>query len=100
MIKSGGISVYPEEIEAILYTHPDVSEAAVIGLPDERWGEAVKAVVVLKSGTTTNSDGLTQFCKARLAGYKVPKSVDIVQCIPRTDMGKVAKDKLRQIYKA
>lgn len=98
MIKSGGISVYPDEIEAILYTHPDVAEAAVIGLPDTRWGEAVKAVIVLKNGATTNPDGLTQFCKERLAPYKVPKSVDIVNSIPRTDMGKVAKEKLRQIY--
>jgi acyl-CoA synthetase (AMP-forming)/AMP-acid ligase II len=100
MIKSGGISVYPDEIETILYTHPDVSEAAVIGLPDPRWGEAVKAVIVLKRGAATNADGLTQFCKERLAPYKVPKSVDIVSSIPRTDMGKVAKEKLRQMYKA
>jgi fatty-acyl-CoA synthase len=99
MIKSGGISVYPDEIEATLFNHPAVSEVAVIGLPDPRWGEAVKAVVVLKAGATAHQDELTQFCKKRLAPYKVPKSVDIVQSIPRTDMGKVAKEKLRQMYK-
>ena len=99
MIKSGGISVYPDEIETVLYTHPDVSEAAVIGLPDPHWGEAVKAVIVLKGGATINADELTQFCKERLAPYKVPKSVDLVTSIPRTDMGKVAKEKLRQMYK-
>jgi acyl-CoA synthetase (AMP-forming)/AMP-acid ligase II len=100
MIKSGGISVYPDEIESILYMHPAISEAAVIGVPDDRWGEAVKAIVVLKEGATTDPQGLTQFCKERLSPYKVPKSVDIVQSIPRTDMGKVAKEKLRELYQA
>jgi acyl-CoA synthetase (AMP-forming)/AMP-acid ligase II len=100
MIKSGGISVYPDEIESILYNHPAISEVAVIGVPDARWGEAVKAIVVLKEGATTDPDGLTQFCKERLSHYKVPKSVDIVQSIPRTDMGKVAKEKLRELYRA
>jgi acyl-CoA synthetase (AMP-forming)/AMP-acid ligase II len=100
MIKSGGISVYPDEIESILYMHPAVSEAAVIGVPDARWGEAVKAIVVLKEEAKTDSDRLIQFCKERLSPYKVPKSLDIVETIPRTDMGKVAKEKLRELYRA
>ena len=97
MIKSGGISIYPLEIEGVLYSHPDVQEAAVIGLPDPAWGEAVKAVVVLKGGAGTMPGELIQFCKERLAPYKVPKSVEAVRSLPHTEIGKVAKDKLRQM---
>ena len=77
MVKSGGISIYPLEIESVIYSHPDVLEAAVIGVPDAQWGEAVKAVVVLKPGSSIQGEELIAFCKARLAAYKVPKSVDI-----------------------
>ena len=95
MVKSGGISIYPLEIEGVIYTHPDVVEAAVIGVPDPQWGEAVKAVVVLKSGSNVRSAELIQFCKERLAAYKVPKSVDVVASLPHTEIGKVAKEKLK-----
>jgi acyl-CoA synthetase (AMP-forming)/AMP-acid ligase II len=95
MVKSGGISIYPLEIESVLYGHPDVLEAAAIGVPDAEWGEAVKAVIVLKSGSNIRGEDLVQFCRERLAPYKVPKSIDIVSSLPHTEIGKVAKEKLR-----
>jgi len=97
MVKSGGISINPLEIETVLYHHPDVLEAAVIGLPDPQWGEAVKAVVVVREGAAVQGEELIQFCKQRLASYKVPKSVEIVDSLPHTELGKVAKDKLQQM---
>ena len=97
MVKSGGISVYPLEIEGVLYKHPDVVEAAVIGVPDSQWGEAVKAVVVLKERSTAHGEELMWFCKEQLASYKVPKSVDIVSSLPHTEVGKVNKVKLKEM---
>jgi fatty-acyl-CoA synthase len=95
MVKSGGISIYPLEIESVFYGHFDVLEAAVIGVPDADWGEAVKAVIVLNSGSSIRGEDLLQFCRERLAPYKVPKSIDIVSSLPHTEIGKVAKEKLR-----
>jgi len=100
MVKSGGISIYPLEIETVLYHHPDVLEAAVIGLPDPEWGEIVKAVVVPRPGTGLRGDELIQFCKERLASYKVPKAVEIVDALPHTELGKVAKERLKQMLSA
>ncbi len=97
MVKSGGISIYPLEIESVLYSHPDVLEAAVIGVPDAEWGEAVKAVIVLKAGSSICGENLIQFCKERLSSYKVPKSVDIVSSLPHTEVGKVNKVKVREL---
>jgi acyl-CoA synthetase (AMP-forming)/AMP-acid ligase II len=97
MVKSGGISIYPLEIESVLYSHPDVLEAAVIGVPDAQWGEAVKAVLVLKPGSSIQGEELIAFCKARLAPYKVPKSVEICDSLPHTEVGKVNKVKLKEI---
>ena len=97
MVKSGGISVYPLEIESVLYSHPAVLEAAVIGVPDAEWGEAVKAVIVLKAGSSVRGENLIQFCKERLSSYKVPKSVDIVSSLPHTEVGKVNKGKVREL---
>ncbi len=97
MVKSGGISIYPLEIESVLYGHPDVLEAAVIGVPDSQWGEAVKALVVLKADSKVPSDELIQFCKERLASYKVPKSVEILSSLPHTEIGKVNKVKLKEM---
>ena len=96
MVKSGGISIYPLEIEGVLYKHPEVVEAAVIGVPDPQWGEALKAVVILKDGSSVNGEELMQFCKEQLASYKVPKSVDIVAALPYTEVGKVNKIKLKE----
>jgi acyl-CoA synthetase (AMP-forming)/AMP-acid ligase II len=98
MVKSGGISVYPLEIEGVLYKHPEVVEAAVIGVPDPEWGEAVKAVVILKKDSKVGGPDLIQFCKEQLASYKVPKSVDIVTALPHTEIGKVNKVKLKEWF--
>ena len=100
MVKSGGISIYPLEIEGVLYKHPDVIEAAVIGVPDPQWGEALKAVVVLKEGGKVSGAELQQFCKERLSSYKVPKSVEFVSSLPHTEIGKVNKVKLREMILA
>jgi acyl-CoA synthetase (AMP-forming)/AMP-acid ligase II len=100
MVKSGGISIYPLEIESVLYQHPEVIEAAVIGVPDPQWGEALKAVVVLKDGSDVNSEALMQFCKERLSSYKVPKSVAFVLSLPHTEVGKVNKVRVREMILA
>lgn len=100
MVKSGGISIYPLEIESVIYSHPDILEAAVIGVPDAQWGEAVKAVVVSKPGSSIQGDELLAFCKARLAPYKVPKSVEVLNSLPHTEVGKVNKVKLKEIILA
>ncbi|MBW2240732.1 MAG: long-chain-fatty-acid--CoA ligase [Deltaproteobacteria bacterium] len=98
MIISGGENVYPREIEDVLYEHPAVAEAAVIGIPDEKWGETVKAVVVLKEGEEATSEELLAFCKGRLGGYKRPRSVDFIAALPRNPSGKVLKKDLREPY--
>jgi acyl-CoA synthetase (AMP-forming)/AMP-acid ligase II len=95
MVKSGGISIFPEEIEEVLGRHPAVSEAAVIGVRDERWGEAVKAFVVLKPDTRVEPDALMQFCKQSLASYKAPKQIDFLPILPRTGLGKIDRAKLQ-----
>jgi len=100
MVKSGGISIYPLEIESVLYGHADVLEAAVIGVPDPQWGEAVKAVIVLKPGATARGEELIRFCKERLSSYKVPKFVEIRSSLPHTEVGKVNKVKLREMVLA
>ena len=98
MVKSDGISIYPLEIESVLYGHPDVLEAAVIGVPDLQWGEALKAVVVLRDGAKATAAELQLFCKERLSSYKVPKSIDFVSSLPHTEIGKVNKVKVREIF--
>jgi len=98
MIISGGENIYPAEIEAVLYRHPKILEAAVIGIPDEEWGESVKAVLVLREGEVVTPDEVISFCRERLAGYKVPRSVDFVQDLPKTDTGKILKKVLKAPY--
>jgi len=95
MVISGGENVYPAEIEDVLHAHPDVVEAAVVGVPDERWGEACAAFVVLRSGATTSAEALAEHCRERLARFKVPKTFTVVHELPRSSMGKVSKDDLR-----
>jgi long-chain acyl-CoA synthetase len=95
MVCSGGENVYPAEVEAVLYAYPGVAEAAVIGVPDPKWGEAVKAIVVLKDGIMIDAVSLLEFARSRLAGFKVPKSVDFVTALPRNASGKVLKKELR-----
>jgi acyl-CoA synthetase (AMP-forming)/AMP-acid ligase II len=98
MIVSGGENVYPREVEDVLYAHPAVAEAAVIGVPDAKWGEAVKAVVVLKAGASVAAEELVRFCEGKLAGYKRPRSVDFAAALPRNPSGKVLKRELREPY--
>ena len=94
MVKSGGISVFPEEIEEALNQHPAVMEAAVVGFNSADWGEAVKAFVVLHPDVQCSADILIQFCKGALASYKAPKAVEFVATLPRTDLGKIDRFKL------
>ena len=99
MIISGGENVYSVEVENVLSTHPAVREVAVIGVPDERWGEAVKAIVVLNDGAAAAAEELIAFCTGRIANYKIPKSVDFAQeQLPKTGPGKIAKRRLRDPY--
>ena len=98
MIVSGGENIYPAEIENALSGHAAVADVAVIGVPDERWGEAVKAVIVLNPGATTSVDEIIAFTRKRIAGFKVPKSIDFVDELPRNPSGKVLRRELRAPY--
>jgi long-chain acyl-CoA synthetase len=98
MIITGGENVFPREVEEILYGHPAVSEAAVIGVPDDVWVERVHAEVVLKEGHTTTRGDLIDFCKERLARYKAPKSMEIVDELPKSAQGKILKREIREKY--
>ncbi|HEX8802832.1 MAG TPA: AMP-binding protein, partial [Acidimicrobiales bacterium] len=97
MIVSGGENVYPAEVENVLMTHPGVADVAVIGVPDERWGEAVKAIVV-PAGDRPDPAEIVAFARERLAGYKLPKSVDFAEVLPRNPSGKLLKRELREPY--
>ena len=100
MIVSGGENIYPAEVESAMFGHPSIADIAVIGVPDSRWGEAVKAVIVLKPDAA--SDGaaadILAYTRERLAGYKIPKSIDFVTALPRNPTGKVLKRELREKY--
>jgi len=98
MILTGGENVYSTEVENVLYAHPAILECAVIGIPDQKWGEAVKGFVVLKSGQNATEQEIIQFCKERLAHYKAPKSIDFIGALPRTGSGKIHKKGLRDKY--
>jgi long-chain acyl-CoA synthetase len=96
MIITGGENVYSTEVEDALYKHPAVLEAAVIGVPDERWGERVHAVVVLKPGQHVAPTELSDFCRRHIAAYKIPRSVEFVDALPKTGSGKIQKSVLRE----
>lgn len=98
MIISGGVNIYPREIEEVLYQHPAVLEASVIGVPDEYWGESAKAVVVLKEGVEASQEEIIRFCGERLAGFKKPKSVDFWKELPKSPQGKILKKSIREFY--
>jgi acyl-CoA synthetase (AMP-forming)/AMP-acid ligase II len=98
MIISGGENVYPAEVESVLADHPDVLDVAVIAVPHERWGETVKAVVVTRPGTSPTAEEIIEFSRTRLARYKCPTSVDVVDLLPRNASGKVLKKDLRAPY--
>jgi long-chain acyl-CoA synthetase len=98
VIISGAFNIYPKELEDVIAAHPRVKEAAVIGVPDEKWGEAVKAVVVPKLGQTVSEQEIIDHCRDHIAAFKKPKSVDIVPELPRNPYGKVLKTALREKY--
>ncbi|MCX4149651.1 fatty acid--CoA ligase [Paraburkholderia madseniana] len=98
MIISGAENIYPAEVENAIYGHPGVAEVAVIGVPDEKWGEAVKAVIVLKPGAVANVEDILKFARTRIAGFKVPKSIDFVEALPRNASGKILRRQLQEQY--
>ncbi len=98
MIVSGGENIYPAEVESALFGHPAVADVAVIGVPDAQWGEAVKAVVVKKPGAEVTVKELIDYARERIAGYKVPRSVDFAETLPRNPTGKILKRELRKPY--
>jgi acyl-CoA synthetase (AMP-forming)/AMP-acid ligase II len=98
MIISGGENIYPAEIEGVLAAHPDLADVAVIGVPDDTWGESVKAIAIRKPGSQLTADQLINWARHRLAGYKRPRSVDFVDVIPRNPSGKILKKELRAPY--
>jgi long-chain acyl-CoA synthetase len=98
MIVSGGENIYPAEIENVLAKHPDVLDVAVIGVPDDKWGEAVKAVVVRRSAASLSEQALITFAREQLAGYKLPKSIDFTDELPRNPSGKLLKREIRAPY--
>ena len=98
MIITGGMNVYPAEVEAALERHPGVQEAAVFGIPSDEWGESVHAVVVPRPGHTVSTEELIAFGRAHLAGYKVPRSMAFADELPKTGSGKLLKRQLREPF--
>lgn len=99
LIISGGINVYPREVEEVIYTHPSVMDCAVIGVDDEKWGETVKAVITLKPGKQVTESEIVDLCRKNLASYKKPTSVSIIEEMPRTASGKILKRRLRETFR-
>jgi fatty-acyl-CoA synthase len=99
LIISGGENIYPAEVEEVIYQHPAVAECAVVGVPDERWGEVGRAVVVLRPGTRLEPTELMSFLDGKIARYKIPKSVVFADGLPRTASGKVLKHELRDRHR-
>ncbi len=98
MIVTGGENVYPKETEDVLYEHPSVQECAVVSAPDKRWGERVQATVVLKAGHAADEEELINHCKAKLAGYKCPKTIEFWEELPKTPVGKILRRDVKRHY--
>ncbi len=98
MIVSGAENVYPKTVETVLFTHSDIADVAVIGVPHEKWGETVKAVVVLRNGSSVSEEDLIEYCRDKMGGFERPRSVDFVEVLPRNASGKVLKRELREPY--
>ncbi len=98
MIVSGGENIYPAEVENAIFGHAAIADVAVIGVPDDKWGEAVKAIVVLKPGQQATADDIIAFTRSRIAGYKLPKTVDFIEALPRNPSGKILRRELREPY--
>jgi fatty-acyl-CoA synthase len=99
MYISGGENVYPAEVESVLYQLPELAEAAVIGIPDERWGEVGMAIVVVKPGMALSAEQVIDHCRENLARFKLPRTVTFIEALPRNATGKVHKPTLRQQYR-
>jgi acyl-CoA synthetase (AMP-forming)/AMP-acid ligase II len=97
-ILTGGENVYSTEVENCLHMHPAILECAVVGVPDEKWGEAVRAIVVLKAGQNATDREIIDFCRERIARYKAPKAIDFLDALARTGSGKIQKKGLRDKY--
>ncbi|MBV9547371.1 MAG: AMP-binding protein, partial [Chloroflexi bacterium] len=101
MIISGGVNIYPAEVESVLITHPSVGDVAVFGVPNDEWGEEVKAVVEPRAGVAPSAElaqSLLEFCSGKMARYKLPRSIDFLEQLPRDPSGKLYKRKLRDAY--
>ena len=98
MIVSGGENVYPAEVENAIFGHPDVADVAVIGIPDEKWGEAVKAIIVPQAGTNPTPESIISWARDRIAGYKCPKTIDYIEEMPRNPSGKILRKDLREPF--
>ena len=98
MIVSAGENIYSIEVESALMEHPEITDAAVIGIPDEKFGEAVKAFIVTKDGKELPQEDVIEFCKSKIASYKTPKTVDLIEIIPRNPSGKILKKVLREPF--
>ena len=98
MIITGGENVYPAEVENAIFGHPEVADVAVIGVPSEQWGEEVKAIVVPKPGVTADPASIIAWARARIAKFKVPKSVEFIAALPRNASGKILRRELREPY--
>ena len=96
MVITVGVNVYPREIEETLMHHPDVAEAAVVGIPDEKWGEMLKAFITVPAGGQFDPAALADYCERELARFKVPKQFELVAALPRNAVGKVLKTELRK----
>ena len=98
MIVSGGFNIYPSEIEAILSQHPSVYEVCVVGVPDDHWGESVKAVIVLREGYQVGAQELIDFVRPHLADFKKPRTIDFVKSLPKNSNGKISRKDIREVY--
>ncbi|MCX7147758.1 MAG: p-hydroxycinnamoyl-CoA synthetase, partial [Sulfuritalea sp.] len=98
MVISGGVNIYPAEIEHVLITLPGVADCAVVGIPDDEFGESLAAQVVAEAGAKLDAETIRHALGERIAGYKVPRRIDIVEALPRDDNGKVQKRKIRDAY--
>jgi long-chain acyl-CoA synthetase len=98
MIITGGENVYSSEVEAVIYQHPKVHECAVVGVPDDRYGEALLAAVVPAPGNTLTADELIEHCRGKIGGYKIPRRIAILDALPKSAMGKILKTELRRTY--
>jgi fatty-acyl-CoA synthase len=96
MVIRGGENVYPREIEEFLYTHPDIADVQVIGVPDERFGEELMARVIVRGGARLDADAVRAFCQGRIAHFKVPRYIKVVDAFPMTVTGKVQKFRMRE----